>query len=105
MAKRAFEDLAKSDEGESDEPKAKRDEERVSSRKRTLIKVGLVGVLGVVAVLSLVSVLSQLWMYALGFLVLLGVGAGGYFYLKPKARALKERAAARLTARNPWPDT
>ncbi len=47
--------------------------------------------------LSLMSVLAKLWVYALGLLVVAGIGGAGYFYAKPKLRALKERATARLT--------
>jgi len=94
IAKRAIEDLTL-----SDEEKQQRADERAAGRKKTLIKYGVIGVGGIVLVLSLISVLSQLWMYALGLLVVAGIGAGGYFYLRPKVRALKARATAKLTAK------
>ena len=95
MAKRALEDLTM-----TAEEKAERDEQTKSARKKTLVKVVAVGVVGVVAVLSLMSVLASLWMYALGLLVVGGLGAGAYFYAKPKLKALKAKAAARLSERN-----
>ena len=95
MAKRALEDLTL-----SPEEKAKRDEERAGARKRTLIKWGAIGVVGVLALVSLVGALASLWYYALGLLVVGGLGAGAYFYAKPKVRALREKAQARLAARS-----
>jgi hypothetical protein len=94
-AKRALDDLTL-----SPEEKAKRDEEAKSARKKTLIKWGVIGVVGVIAVLSLMSVLASLWMYALGLLVVGGLGAGAYFYLKPKVKALRAKATARLAAKS-----
>lgn len=95
MAKRALDDLTL-----SPEEKAKRAEEEKSTRKKTLIKWGVIGVIGVIAILSLMSVLASLWMYALGLLVVGGLGAGAYFYLKPKVKALRAKAAARLAAKS-----
>ena len=95
LAKRALEDLTL-----TPEEKQQRDAAAKSQRTKTLVKIGVVGVVGVVAVLSLMSVLASLWMYALALLVLGGVGAGGYFYLKPKLKALKQKAVARLSERN-----
>jgi hypothetical protein len=94
MARRALEDMTL-----SPEEKQKRDEERASARKKTLVKWGVIGVGGVVLVLSLMSVLAKLWVYALGLLVVAGIGAAGYFTLKPKIAALKQRATARLEAK------
>ncbi len=95
MAKRALDDLTL-----SPEEKAKRAEEAKGARKRALIKWGVIGVVGVVAILSLMSVLASLWMYALGLLVVGGLGAGAYFYLKPKVKALRAKATARLAAKS-----
>jgi hypothetical protein len=95
MAKRALDDLTL-----SPEEKAKRAEEEKGARKKTLIKWGVIGVVGIVAILSLMSVLASLWMYALGLLVVGGIGAGAYFYLKPKVKALRAKAAARLAAKS-----
>lgn len=94
MARRALEDI-----GLSDEEKAARDQQRQAARKKTLIKLGVVGVVGVLLVLSLMSVLAKLWMYGLGLLVVAGVGGAGWFALKPKIAALKQRAVARLEAK------
>lgn len=94
MARRALEDI-----GLSAEEKAAREEERQAARKKALLKWGVVGVVGVVLVLSLMSVLAKLWMYGLGLLVVAGVGALGYFALKPKIAALKQRVTARLEAK------
>lgn len=94
MAKRALEDLTL-----TPEEKAEREAGRKKGRVKTLVKVVAVGVVGVVAVLSLMSVLASLWMYALGLLVVGGLGAGAYFYVKPKLLALKAKAAARLSER------
>jgi len=90
IAKKAIEDLTSTDEEKA---------EKKGERKKTLIKYGVIGVVGIVAVLALMSVLAKLWMYALGLLVVLGIGAGGYFYVKPKVVALKQRATARLHAK------
>jgi hypothetical protein len=95
MAKRALEDLTL-----TAEEKAQRDDERKKRRNQALLKYGIVGVVGIVAVFSLMSALASLWMYALGLLVVFGLGAGAYFYAKPKVLALKARAAARLAERN-----
>lgn len=89
MAKRALDQLTMSDEEK---------EEKKGDRKKTLIKYGAIGLFGLVLVLSLMSVLAKFWVYAFGLLVVAGVGAGGYFYLRPKVRALKDKATARLNA-------
>jgi hypothetical protein len=94
MARRAVDDLTL-----SEEEKAKREEARQQARKKKLVKYGLIGVVGVVAVLSLMSLLAKLWMYAIGALVALGVGAVSWFTLKPRLAKLKERATARLEAK------
>ena len=90
LAKQAIDDLTSTDEEKS---------EKAANRKKTLIKYGVIGVVGIVAILALMSVLAKLWMYALGLLVVGGIGAAGYFYTKPKLRALKERATAKSRAR------
>ncbi|HEY4221886.1 MAG TPA: hypothetical protein VGO62_11090 [Myxococcota bacterium] len=95
LAKRALSDL-----GLSDEEKQQRDLERSAARKKTLIKYGLIGVFGIAVVLSLMSVLAHLWMYALAFLVVAGIGTAGFFYVKPKVLALKNRAAKSLQEKN-----
>lgn len=95
MAKRALEDLTL-----TDEERATRDEEKKAARKMTMVKVVAVGVVGVIAVLALMSVLAKLWLYALGLLIVGGIGAAGYFYVKPKLKALKAKATARLQERN-----
>src|SRR5436305_4697932 len=96
LAKQALDDLTSTDEEKA---------EKKSSRKKTLIKYGVIGVVGIVAILALMSVLAKLWVYALGLLVVAGIGAGGYFYAKPKVRALKERATAKSRARKELEDT
>ena len=81
------------------EEKRARAAERSGALKKNLIKYGIIGVVGVVMLLSLAIALSHLWAYAIGLLIVGGIGAGGYFYLKPKVIALKERTTARLTAK------
>jgi Flp pilus assembly protein TadB len=94
MARRAIDDLTL-----SPEEKQKRDEEAAAARKKSLLKYGVIGVIGVVAVLSVMSLLAKLWMYAIGFLVVAGIGGAGYLALKPKIEALKQRALAGREAR------
>lgn len=94
MAKRALEDLTL-----TSAQKQEREGARKRSRTKTLLKVIGVAVVGVVAALSLMSLLANLWMYALGLLVVGVLAGGGYLYVKPKVMALKARAAARLNAR------
>ncbi len=93
MAKRALDDLTQSPEER--EQRAEQDEAKRRSRK---IKLILGGVVAVVAVLSLMSVLAALWKYAIGILLVLGVGGAGWLFAKPKLAALKQRATARLEA-------
>ncbi len=94
MAKRALDDLTLSPEEK--ERRAKEDEGKRRSRK---VKLILGGVVAVVAVLSLMSVLAALWKYAVGLLLVLGLGGAGWLVAKPKLQALKARATARLEAR------
>ena len=95
LAKRALDDLTL-----SDEERAAGDEVKSGDRKKALLKYGVIGVLGVVLVLSLMSVLAKLWVYALGLLVVAGVGGAGYLYVKPKVKALQAKASARLHAKS-----
>lgn len=94
MAKRALDDLTQSPEEK--QQRAQEDEAKRRSRK---IKLILGGVIAVVAVLSLMSVLAALWKYAIGLLLVLGIGGAGWLFAKPRLLALKARATARLEAR------
>ncbi len=94
MAKRTLDDLTM-----SPEEKRQRDEESQQDRRSRKIKLMVGGVIAVVAVLSLMSVLAALWKYAIGVLLVLGVGGAGYLFARPKIAALKQRAAARLGAK------
>ena len=94
MAKRALDDLTLSPEQK--QQRAHEDEAKRRSRK---IKIILGGVIGIVAVLSLMSVLAALWKYAVGLLLVLGIGGAGWLFDKPKLAALKARATARLEAK------
>ena len=94
MAKRALDDLTLSPEQK--QQRAHEDEAKRRSRK---IKIILGGVIGIVAVLSLMSVLAALWKYAVGLLLVLGIGGAGWLFAKPKLAALKARATARLEAK------
>ncbi|MBI1945197.1 MAG: hypothetical protein HYS27_05850 [Deltaproteobacteria bacterium] len=94
MAKRALDDLTLSPE----EKQQREQQDQAKSRSRK-IKLILGGVIAVVAVLSLMSVLAALWKYAIGLLLVLGVGGAGWLFAKPKLKALKARATARLEAR------
>lgn len=91
MARRALEDLTL-----SAEEKQRREQERTRARQKTLLKLVAVGAVGLVVVLSVMSLLAKLWMFAIGALVVAGVGAGAYFALKPRLAAWRSRATARL---------
>lgn len=94
MAQRALDDLTL-----SPEEKARRAEEDAKKRRNLKIKLVLGGVVGLVVVLSAMSVLAALWKYALGLLLVFGIGGAGYLFAKPKLAALKQKATARLQAR------
>jgi len=52
---------------------------------------------GVVAIVA-VNIIASLWLYAVGALVLGGVGLAGYLVVKPKVTALKAQAEQKLLA-------
>jgi uncharacterized protein HemX len=83
----------------SPEEKAKQSEEKKKKRRTLYIKLGAGAVVALLAVVTVVGLLANLWKYAAGALVLGGVGTAGYFYLRPKVRALRAKATARLEAR------
>ena len=82
----------------SDEEKQARSEERAASRKKTLIKWGAIGVGVLVLFASLVAALASIWPYVIGLAVVGGLGAGAYFYVKPKLLRAKDAVKAKLTS-------
>jgi hypothetical protein len=83
----------------SPEEREKQGEERKKKRRNLYIKLGAGAIVGLLLVVTVVGALASLWKYALTLLVVGGVAGGGYLYLKPKVKALRAKATARLEAR------
>lgn len=80
----------------SADDKARREQERATKGKKDLLLWILAGTAVVVLGLGVMAMLARLWMWAIGIVVLGGIGAAGYLVIKPKLSALKQKATARL---------
>ncbi len=94
MVKNAIDDLTL-----SPEQKAARDAENEKTNRMRLVKIILAVMAVVVGGVVLMKLMAQLWLYAIGFVVVAGLAGAGYLVGKPKLAALKQARLAAAAAR------
>lgn len=70
------------------EERAKREKEAEAQKRKRLVMVVLGGLALVVGVVVVMRLMAALWLYAIGFAVVAGIGGAGYLLLKPKIAAI-----------------
>ena len=94
LARRALDDLAL-----SPEERAARDARQARSTKQKLgLAVVGVTVVGVVAI-GLMQLIASLWLYAIGLVVVGGLGGVAFLLLRPRLEAVRQRLLAARSER------